>query len=216
MHSDDLTIRFKAFYDYLIEREIVTSASNFAKRIGISPSLMTEIEKGRSNVGVKVIQNTVNAFSEIDSDWLLIGRGSMLRSQLLQLEQVGIPLIPIEAFAGYANGDVSVNSYEVQRYFIPEFYKKADVLVRLNGDSMEDRYLSGDVLGCKYIPTTFIQWGKPYVMDTVQGPICKLLFESPKKDVVICRSKNKNYPDFELPWKEVRALAIVVGVVRLE
>lgn len=129
-----------------------------------------------------------------------------------------IPLIPIDAMAGYSNGESSVQLLETEKYIIPEFRNKADFLIRVSGTSMSPKYFNGDIVACKKIPTeSFLQWGKVYIMDTIQGPLCKRVFPSKKDKHILCRSDNNEmYPDFDLPIKEVRSLAIVVGVIRLE
>ena len=129
-----------------------------------------------------------------------------------------LPLIPIDAMAGYSNGDSPEHILEAERYIIPEFRNKADFLIRVSGTSMSPKYFNGDIVACRKIPTqSFLQWGKVYIMDTIQGALCKRVFPSKKEGHIICHSDNSEaYPDFEISWKEVRSLAIVVGVVRLE
>lgn len=75
--ASDLSSRFIEVVQYLIENKIVSGNKDFASKIGVSNSMITEIFKGRSNVGVSTVQNTVLLFS-IDANWLLTGRGSML------------------------------------------------------------------------------------------------------------------------------------------
>lgn len=70
--------RFITFYESLLERNIIKNAADFAKKIDISTSLMTEIMKKRSNVGIKTIQSTVSVF-ELNVDWLFTGKGQMLK-----------------------------------------------------------------------------------------------------------------------------------------
>ncbi|WP_294611623.1 hypothetical protein [uncultured Bacteroides sp.] len=75
---NELSVRFLKVLEYLIDRKYVSDNKDFASKISVSASLITEISKGRSNVGLTAIQNTVLVFP-IDSDWLLTGRGCMLR-----------------------------------------------------------------------------------------------------------------------------------------
>lgn len=75
---NELSVRFLKVLEYLISGKYVSDNKDFASKISVSASLITEISKGRSNVGLTAIQNTVLVFP-IDSDWLLTGRGSMLR-----------------------------------------------------------------------------------------------------------------------------------------
>ncbi|OIO12220.1 MAG: hypothetical protein AUJ53_02800 [Flavobacteriaceae bacterium CG1_02_35_72] len=81
---NDLTERFLEVYERLLLEKKITNLSDFAKKVGISNSMMTEIVKKRSNVGIKVIQNTVNTFDMISPDWILTGEGKMLKQQKTQ------------------------------------------------------------------------------------------------------------------------------------
>lgn len=75
---NELSSRFLKVLKYLIEEHEVSDNKDFASKISVSTSMITEISKGRSNVGLSAIQNTVLQFP-INSDWLLTGRGYMLR-----------------------------------------------------------------------------------------------------------------------------------------
>lgn len=76
MMVNELSIRFKQAYDHLLDAERVAGHKDFATRIGVSTSMITEIFKGRSNVGATALQNIVIMF-DIDGNWLLTGRGEM-------------------------------------------------------------------------------------------------------------------------------------------
>lgn len=77
----DVNNRFIEFYNYILSQNIVSNGKEFAKKIEVSPSLITEITKGRSIVGTKVIQNSVINF-DLNSDWLFTGDGKMLKNSL--------------------------------------------------------------------------------------------------------------------------------------
>ena len=71
---NDVTKRFIEVYNYLVTDNKVSGQKDFACKIGVSTSMITEILKGRSNVGLSAIQNTVLQF-DIDSNWLFTGFG---------------------------------------------------------------------------------------------------------------------------------------------
>lgn|SRR5690606_6975651 len=75
----DVTKRFIEFYNYLVNEKKVKNAADFANKTELSRSIITEITKGRTNCGVKIIQNTVQKFPELDLYWLITGRGEMLK-----------------------------------------------------------------------------------------------------------------------------------------
>lgn len=74
----NLSARFIEAYNVLLKQCKVSDKKDFATKIGISSSMMTEISKGRSNVGTSAIQNIVTQFN-ISADWLLTGAGEMLK-----------------------------------------------------------------------------------------------------------------------------------------
>ncbi len=74
---ENISARFIECYKFLLSKSLVKNSVDFAKNIGISTSMMTEIAKGRSNVGLKAIQNTV-IYYPVSAEWLIAGRGEML------------------------------------------------------------------------------------------------------------------------------------------
>jgi phage repressor protein C with HTH and peptisase S24 domain len=135
-------------------------------------------------------------------------------------QKQGIPLIPVEAMAGMTNGDVQVTENDVlKRYIVPEFTELGvNFIIQAKGSSMQPKYNSGDLLACKKIKDiTFFQWGKVYVLDTNQGALVKRLHPSKNEGLIECHSDNKEmYPPFEIQKTDIRSIAIVVGVIRLE
>jgi repressor LexA len=196
-----------------------------AEKLEIKQSLLANW-RARNTLDYRILIDKINGLS---ANWLLTGEGEMFLSPETNTDFInepgsiyhtkhGIPLIPIEAVAGAAKGDVTALSVDSENYFIPDFNNKADFLIRVSGNSMAPKYYNGDIVACKQIPTaTFIQWGKVYVLDTLQGAICKRLFEGSKKDTIKVVSENANYPPFEISLKtDVRSISIVVGVIRVE
>ena len=138
----------------------------------------------------------------------------------LELNPDGIPLIPIEAIAGFAKGDAVAMEYDItERYLVPEFsVRGVKYLIRVSGNSMYPKYSNGDILACRPITdVTFFQWGKVYVLDTDQGALVKRLFEGKDDSCIECRSDNKeHYPAFQINKTSIRTVSIVVGVIRLD
>lgn len=174
----------------------------------------------------------------INIDWLLTGRGSMLKSETKPLmgdqdsskeeddrpvaihtdnPKEGIPLIPINAMAGAMMGEQTVMEYECERYVVPLF-KGAEFLIPVKGSSMYPKYSSGDIVACKRVPMTdlFFQWNKVYVLDTNQGALIKRIKKGSDAEHILIVSDNEAYEPFELPIRCIYNVAIVIGVIRLE
>lgn len=150
---------------------------------------------------------------------------SMLAEPRTQYEKpaksAGIPLLPLDAFAGIGQEtDYSVDFNTIQeRYVVPLFAGKGvDFLVSIRGSSMYPKYNSGDVVACKFIKDRlFIQWNKVYVIDTAsQGTMVKRLKKAVSPEFITCRSDNKDYDEFDVPLSDIRNMALVIGVIRLE
>jgi transcriptional regulator with XRE-family HTH domain len=54
------------------------SQNDFAQRMGMSKITVSKIEAGENKVGPGTQRNLLNAFSEINPDWFVLGRGEML------------------------------------------------------------------------------------------------------------------------------------------
>lgn len=129
----------------------------------------------------------------------------------------GIPLIPFSAMAGALMGEQTALEYECERYVVPAF-KGADFLMPVKGNSMTPTYVSGDIVACQRVPMSdlFFQWNKPYVLDTTQGPLIKRIKPGTDAEHVRIISDNTEYDPYELPITAIHAVALVIGIIRLE
>lgn len=78
--KNEISARFIEAYTQLLSLGKTSDKKDFAYKIGISPSMVTEISKGRSSVGLIAIQNIVLNFG-VSPDWLLTGNGKMLKEE---------------------------------------------------------------------------------------------------------------------------------------
>lgn len=203
--------------------------SMFARELGTSEgSVRNYISTGsiKSDILAKIV-----AKYDINPIWLLLGEGEMLRSPSQQPHQEakteinpslspqqGIPLIPIEAWAGSLNGeDYSIMEDECERYIVPSF-KDADFLITVRGDSMTPRYYSGDIVACRkvFLSDLWFQWGKVYIIDTNQGSLLKKVRRGSSEETITLVSENPEYEPFELRKDQIYNIAIVQGVIRAE
>ncbi len=259
----EVTNRFIDVYNYLMNNNYITNPSDFSKKVGISTSMMNEILKGRSNAGIKVIQNTVKEFDFINTEYIITGIGKIVKTKseenltLLigekkseekgekpkvkknspneEIEKgvpvfykdtapykedyAGIPLIPIDAMAGFGEGDIHVMDYETSMYKVPEFEElRTDFMIRVKGSSMYPKYSSGDTVACKKlnISDMFFQWNKVYVLSTEQGAIIKRVKKGSDDEHILLVCENPSYEPFELHLSQIYAIAIVIGVIRME
>lgn len=193
------------------------------KKIGASKGVLSRAIANGTDIQAKWIQAIVENYPHFSAEWLLTGNGEMIKGGTLPVAhqtenpQEGIPLIPLSAMAGALRGEQTILEYECERYIVPAF-KGADFLIPVKGDSMNPTYLSGDIVACQRIPMNdiFFQWNKPYVLDTKQGAIIKRIKPGTDKQHVKIVSDNPNYDPYELTYSEIYAVALVIGIIRLE
>lgn len=207
-------------FDQIIGTLFKGNKSAFANAIGVTPSVVDNIVGKRQGKPSFDVVEKVSALAEINIDWLITGKGDMLKSSKgikPTKDGTGIPLIPVEAMAGCFTGSQTILLQECDHYVVPAF-KNADFLIYVRGDSMQPRYFSGDMVACKMLSPTdlFFQWGKVYVLDTDQGALIKKVEQGTDDETITLVSENENYKPFQIPRCAVYHIAIVMGLIRTE
>ena len=204
----------------LIDHYSNGNKAQFANLVGITPQGLSTWIK-RETFDIELIFSKCEGVS---SEWLLTGQGDMMKQEgrgefahPAHSPQQGIPLIPFSAMAGALTGELSALEYECERYVVPAF-SGADFLMPVKGNSMTPTYISGDIVACQRVPMTslFFQWNKPYVLDTTQGALIKRIKPGSDKQHITLVSDNTDYDPFELPYEDIHAVALVIGLIRLE
>lgn len=204
------------------------SREKFFKDLDLSYANFKGIQK-KSALNSDAIDKIISKYNDINAEWLITGKGEMLKhydslgvvnepetAYQVAAKQKGIPLIPIDAMAGFGTQETTILAIECDQYIVPAF-KGVDFLIQVKGQSMQPRYNSGDIIACKKltINDTFFQWGKVYVLDTEQGALVKRIRKGKDDNHILAISDNPDYDPFELHLSQLNALAIVMGVIRL-
>lgn len=205
----------------LIEHYSNGNKAQFANLLGITPQGLSTWIK-RESFDIELIFSKCEGLS---ANWLLTGKGNMIKENKTAIPTAtpaqnntdGIPLIPFSAMAGALTDERTALEYECERYVVPAF-KGADFLMPIKGTSMQPTYNSGDIVACQRVPMTsiFFQWNKPYVLDTAQGPLVKRVKPGSDQNHITLVSDNPDYDPFQLPLEQVNAVALVIGLIRLE
>lgn len=66
---------------YIIEQKQLTS-SKFADEIGVIRSSISHIISGRNKPGLELLQKILNRYNEINSEWLILGKGEVFRNRV--------------------------------------------------------------------------------------------------------------------------------------
>ena len=181
--------------------------AQIARDLGIKPQQLNNILNGSRGISDKFIDKFIEVYNINQFD---------LFNTKTQNSVKEIPLIPIEAFAGYAPEQYQDRPIE-NTYHITEF-DQADFLIRVKGDSMSPRFNGGDIVACKKIyELLYFQWHRIYVVYTkTQGVMIKRVEQSEKSEFIKLVSDNPNYSPFEIPKEDISDIALVMGAVTLE
>lgn len=180
--------------------------AEIAAEIGVSKQYLSDTINERYPFSNELRQKLYEQFTYLQDE------------QPTEENTMSLPLIPIDAMAGALTGSMDmIMEYDCERYIVPIF-KGANFLIRVQGDSMTPRYLSGDIVACKRVgmDNLWFQWGKTYVIDTRQGALLKRIEPADKEGFVQICSDNSKYKPFVLPIDEINGVALVVGTIRVD
>lgn len=176
--------------------------SDLANTLGVTQGAVNQVLK--NGFGKSTANKWAAAFG-FSIPFLLTGEGQLTEPDTLYYnEEDGIPLIPILAQGGHLSDfSQAVYEYDCERIVTP--VAGAEFAIPIYGESMTPEYPSGSIVFVKRIDeTAFIEWGKAYLVDTVNGTVIKYL--APGEDgKVRCISSNPApmYAPFDVAMKDI-------------
>lgn len=204
--------RIRQFISY-----IGLTVSEFEGKAGLSNGSVSKMGDGTRRTTIDKISNS---FPELSKVWLLTGEGEMLNTDAPVVEQRKqeseenegklIPLLPLSAEGGSLDGfdNLGVSLPDCEVIYSP--IKDADMAITVSGKSMEPDYPEGCRVVVKRINhDLFIEWGREYVLDTINGIVLKTLEPSDDPNFIRCTSLNpdqRRYAPFEIPKESVRGV----------
>lgn len=212
-----------AFEEFLYRNRI--KKTEIANYLGVGNSFITKLSNGARNIPPDKLQKILD-----NPDWdtsMLAGikmAGSCgsesERAEEKEKEYPTIPLLPFTAVAGFMSENNGIDAFRGEKVVFGDFTSRgADCAIRVDGDSMYPRYRNGDILAIRIIKNpSFFQWGRVYVLSTIQGCVVKKLYpDANDPERIVCHSENSElYPDYSIPKDEVLGVAIVVGHAGVE
>ena len=195
-HFLTLAMSINDRFNQIIKHLYSNNKSAFANAIGVSPSVVENIVGKRHGKPSFDVLEKICAIEQIDTKWLLTGKGEMLQSQVpttsvlpprlikdLHTDDTGIesyqnyperipgsiPLVSEKAVGGIINEYFNVRENDILGYYvIPKFRNLGvDFMIEISGDSMVPRFYPGDIIACSILHNPkFIQWNKSHLLAT--------------------------------------------------
>ena len=206
--------------EFIESKEISVSA--FEQKISSSDGMIRRAICNGTDIQSKWLSKISENYPEINIEWLVTGKGDMLKhcgydlvhERRISERQETRPRIPVDAAAGSLTiSPDGIILSDCEQIPVIETLPKYDFTIFARGDSMETEFHYGDELACLFIKqSSFIQWGRIHVLDTTQGIIAKTIFEA--GDYILCKSYNESYKEFNIHKSELFNIALVVGLIR--
>lgn len=205
-------------YDLMMDKTN-GNISAFADLIGVSQQVLDRTFREQSNGKYPSISDKIKDGLKkeygIDDKWLYTGNDSVPSSEIAEptgtynrvmKNDYETFLLPQSAMGGSLSGFPAdgVTLQNCEKIISP--IKGVDFAISVNGDSMSPEYPSGSRILIKKIdPSIFIEWGKVYVLDTINGVVVKELHKNDKEGYVTCHSLNPDpkFADFEVEISKV-------------
>lgn len=182
---------------------------DMADRLGVTQQAVSFALK--SGMGVNAAKRWSEEFG-FNVSFLTTGQGQLTDGTSSSQEIASVPLLPVFAQAGHLTGwSEGINEYDCERVISP--IKDVDMAVHIYGESMSPDIPNGSVVYVKRInPRVFIEWGKCFILDTVNGPLIKYLAPGHNEGFIKCVSANPDpiYAPFEVSKEDVTGIYKVV------
>ena len=198
------------------------SIAAFEKSIGMSNASFGKSLKNNGAIGSDKLENILSVYPDINPDWLLTGRGSMLKSEgkspmgeqeaVLPAKKNLIPFYDDVSTIGGLNDRVANTDPNSPSEWIDagDWFPEATAAIRHYGDSMVE-YSSGSILALRRVnDQRLIMNGRNYVIETSEYRVTKQLQDD--GDHFMAYSTNREtYPDgrqihapFSIPKDAIR------------
>lgn len=203
-----------------IIQQFCESKADFARKVGEKPQTVSNWV-ARDN-GNNVLNKIVEAFPQINKDWLMTGHGDMLISgNKITVPQIsytkGVPYYNVDFIGGF---DIVLNDQTINPEYLIDFqkYNEATCWCNVSGHSMEPEITHGDIIALKKIEDkSFLPLGEVYAIVTTNGMrTIKRLGPSndPKCYTLVPTNKSPEYGIQELPKDMIEHIFQVLGCMK--
>lgn len=195
----------------------------FSQLTNLSPSVVENLVGTRQGKpSFEVLEKIICAFANINTDWLITGRGEMLLDdnkhfiEPAKMSETAVPFYDIPVSAG-ALGVLTYSKDAMQPdgYIDMEVFRRCEAILPVIGVSMEPEIHSGDLIGIKRLNNynwSYIQTGKVYMIITHEERMIKYITKADDPDFIVCSSPN--YHDFRVLKSDILEIYRVLANIR--
>ncbi|MDR1203390.1 MAG: hypothetical protein LBL58_17415 [Tannerellaceae bacterium] len=217
--------RIKSVY----ENSGIRSIRAFAAKVGVAQTSLNDIIKKGAIPKTDTLEKILIAEPHISSDWLLTGKGEMIKSArpVNEIKYMSVPFVPIHARAGYLTGygdSEYLDELPTIPVIVDKNYKGKYRVFEVEGDSMDDEsrnaLYDGDKILCRDVRpdlwTSKLHIRDWYfvVVSKTEGIIVKQITDhNVETGDIVCHSLNPIFSDLKLNLNDVTELYNVIKIV---
>lgn len=205
--------------EYINSKGITVAA--FERSIGMSNASFGKSLKNKGAIGSDKIENILSVYNDLSPEWLLTGKGNMLKGKESAAEissivsydpKVGQPYYDVDFLGGFSevyNSQVSLPDHNI---IVPGF-DRANLWCNVTGHSMEPQISHGDIIALRPCTLKDIQFGEIYavVLDTIRT--IKILRKGSSKDFLRYVPINPNFDEQEFAVSRIINVFEVIGSI---
>lgn len=214
--------RIVRLIDYLKETREILSQAEFAEKIGTKPSQVSEMLSGKRIISERTLRKISQTFPSVSYNWLLEGRGEMLKVDNADLptinyEKRGVPYFDVDFIGGF---DIVLNDQTINPLYYIDFkqYNAADYWVNVSGHSMSPEVSNGDMVAIKELNDwpLHLLYGEMYALITSENRTIKYVRRSNKGDdyLRLVPVNTEKYDEQDIPASIIRKVFKVLGCAK--
>jgi phage repressor protein C with HTH and peptisase S24 domain len=188
-----------------IKHKYSLTQAQIAEILGVSRPYISEVINGRAP-----FNDTLKAkIEEVFPDY-------KMSYEEPEPEPNTVPLLPIFAQAGHlTEWSEGVDESKCERVISP--VKGIDMAIHIYGESMSPDIPNGSVCYVRRVTGKVIDYGRAYILDTVDGPVVKYLRPGSDDNHILCQSANSDpkFAPYEVEKSDILGMYRVVMCMKM-
>ncbi|WP_332457483.1 LexA family transcriptional regulator [Petrimonas sp.] len=210
--------------------EYSINENDFSKKIGIKQRTVNYYLNKERKPSLDFITNIYNSYPDVNADWLISGRGEMLKQPEKEVKQIyspkvkdkfqidPVPLYDIDAAANLKTLFENKKQNIIGMVWVPNM-PVVDGAMFVRGDSMYPILKAGDIIVYKEVSEfQYVIYGEMYVVswkwDGDEFVNVKYISRSEKEDHIKLISYNTYHEPMDIPVSLIQAMALVKISIR--
>ena len=213
--------RFIKCAEYLIETRKLRNQAELVRLLGLSKGYVSQLMSGKREPSETIVSSLCAQFPELNPQWIMTGEGEMTQKVGLRpveefIEPNTVPMLPIFAQAGHlTEWSEGVEEAKCERVISP--VKDIDMAIHIYGESMSPDIPNGAVCYVRRVTGKVIDYGRAYILDTVDGPVVKYLMPGSDDEHIRCQSANQDpkFAPYEVEKSDILGMYRVVMCMKM-